>query len=89
MARDWPGNARALMSEAMRFVLGVGQAAAGGEATELGLAQQMAQVESSLLVAALRRAEGRASVAAKELKLPRKTFYDKLARFGLRAEDYR
>ena len=89
MARDWPGNARALMSEAMRFVLGVGQAAAGGEATELGLAQQMAQVESSLLVAALRRAEGRASLAAKELKLPRKTFYDKLARFGLRAEDYR
>lgn len=89
MARDWPGNARALMSEAMRFVLGVGRGMAQHETGEMGLAQQMAQVESSLLVAALRRAEGRASVAAKELRLPRKTFYDKLARYGIKPEDYR
>lgn len=87
MARDWPGNARALMSEAMRFVLGVAEAPAAG--TGLGLAEQMAQVERSLLAEALRRAEGQASAAAKALKLPRKTFYDKLARYGLRAEDFR
>ena len=87
MARDWPGNARALMSEAMRFVLGVGDSApAGGD---LGLAEQMAQVERSLLVAALKRHGGQASAAAAALKLPRKTFYDKLAKHGLRAEDFR
>ena len=87
MARDWPGNARALMSEAMRFALGLSDDA--GPDADLGLAEQMAQVEQSLLEQALRRADGRAVAAAEALKLPRKTFYDKLARYGIRAEDYR
>ncbi|WP_436399298.1 sigma-54-dependent transcriptional regulator [Roseobacter sp. S98] len=87
MARDWPGNARALMSEAMRFALGL--AAEEKNDTSLGLAEQMAQVEQSLLEQALRRTGGQASRAAEALKLPRKTFYDKLARYGIRAEDYR
>ncbi|MEC7963309.1 MAG: response regulator, partial [Pseudomonadota bacterium] len=37
MTRDWPGNARALMSAAMRFVLGEGSTEDDAE-TELGLA---------------------------------------------------
>ena len=86
MAQDWPGNARSLMSAAMRFVLGMPDHA---EAADLGLADQMARVERSLLIAALGRQNGRASEAAKALKLPRKTFYDKLARYGIRPEDYR
>ncbi|WP_136635068.1 sigma-54-dependent transcriptional regulator [Pseudooceanicola onchidii] len=88
MARDWPGNARALMSEAMRFVLGVRGAddRAGGD---LGLSEQMAQVERSLLAAALRRHDGQATAAAASLKLPRKTFYDKLTKYGLKPEDFR
>ncbi len=88
MGRDWPCNARALMSEAMRFALGLWSEAvpdAGG----LGLAEQMAQVEKSLLEQALDRVEGQASAAAKALKLPRKTSYDKLARHGIRAENFR
>lgn len=88
MTRDWPGNARALMSAAMRFVLGEGSTEDDAQ-TELGLAEQMARVERSLLIAALRRAEGRASNAAQALKLPRKTFYDKLARYGVKPEDFR
>jgi len=88
MTRDWPGNARALMSAAMRFVLGEGSTEDDAE-TELGLAEQMARVERSLLIAALRRAGGRASNAAQALKLPRKTFYDKLARYGVKPEDFR
>ncbi|MEP2532901.1 sigma-54 dependent transcriptional regulator [Shimia sp.] len=87
MARDWPGNARALMSVAMRFVLGL-----PGEETQsggLGLVDQMAQVERSLLAEALRQHRGRASVAAKALKLPRKTMYDKLTKYGLKPEDFR
>lgn len=87
MAQDWPGNARSLMSAAMRFVLGMPEEAA--EAADMGLAEQMAQVERSLLIAALGRQNGRASAAAEALKLPRKTFYDKLARYGIRPEDYR
>ncbi|MBT8154049.1 sigma-54 dependent transcriptional regulator [Epibacterium ulvae] len=87
MTRDWPGNARSLMSAAMRFVLGMPEEVS--EAAELGLSEQMAQVERSLLIAALGRQNGRAAVAAQSLKLPRKTFYDKLARYGIRPEDYR
>ena len=87
MAQDWPGNARSLMSAAMRFVLGMPEDVA--EATELGLSEQLARVERALLIAALGRQNGHASAAASALKLPRKTFYDKLARYGIRAEDYR
>ena len=89
MARDWPGNARALMSAAMRFALGMGGPEDASAGEEPGLAEQMAQVERSLLVAALRRAGGRAAEAAERLKLPRKTFYDKLARYGLKPEEFR
>ncbi|QBF31430.1 sigma-54 dependent transcriptional regulator [Thalassococcus sp. S3] len=87
MAQDWPGNARALMSSAMRFALGLQDDVE--TSSELGLAEQMAQVERQLLEAALRRANGQASRAAKALKLPRKTFYDKLARYGLRPDSFR
>ncbi|WP_299350203.1 sigma-54 dependent transcriptional regulator [uncultured Shimia sp.] len=89
MARDWPGNARALMSVAMRFTLGLQDGDEEAGAGNLGLVEQMAQVERSLLTEALRRARGRASAAATALKLPRKTFYDKLSKHGLRAEDFR
>jgi two-component system, NtrC family, C4-dicarboxylate transport response regulator DctD len=87
MAQDWPGNARSLMSSAMRFVLGMPEEA--GKAADQGLAEQMARVERSLLIAALGRQNGHASAAAQALKLPRKTFYDKLKRYGIRPEDYR
>ncbi|MCV2863828.1 sigma-54-dependent transcriptional regulator [Albidovulum sediminicola] len=87
MAQDWPGNARALMGAAMRFAMGVEQAPEGGPV--LGLAEQMAQVEQSLLIDALRRHGGNATEAAAALRLPRKTFYDKLARHAIRPEDFR
>lgn len=88
MAQDWPGNARSLMNAAMRFAMGLSD---GGEERDedLGLAEQMAQVERSLLIAALQRHGGNATEAARGLKLPRKTFYDKLARHGVKAELYR
>ena len=89
MARDWPGNARALMSVAMRFVLGLQDVDEKRDRGGLGLAEQMAQVERSLLSEALRRSGGRASAAAEALKLPRKTLYDKLAKHGLKPEDFR
>lgn len=87
MAQEWPGNSRSLMSAAMRFVLGMPEEAA--KTADLGLSEQMAGVERSLLIAALGRHNGKASDAAKALKLPRKTFYDKLARYQIRPEDYR
>ncbi|CUH80404.1 sigma-54-dependent transcriptional regulator [Tropicibacter naphthalenivorans] len=87
MAQDWPGNARSLMSAAMRFVLGMPEELSKGQG--LGLAEQMAQVERSLLAAALGLHNGKAAEAAKALKLPRKTFYDKLSKYGLKPEAFR
>jgi len=90
IAQDWPGNARGLMNAAMRFAMGMGGDAVGQNAGEgLGLAEQLAQVERSLLIDALQRAQGRSGQAAEALKLPRKTFYDKLARHGVKPDDYR
>ncbi len=85
-AQDWPGNARALMNVAMRFALGLDE---DDGRTVGGLVAQMAQVERSLLVAALQRHGGRVTDVAKDLQLPRKTFYDKLNKYGLRAGDFR
>ena len=87
MAREWPGNARAVMSEAMRFALGLVDAATQTEG--MGLAERMAQVERSLLIETLTREKGQASRAAEALKLPRKTFYDKLSKYNLKPEDFR
>ncbi|WP_299414593.1 sigma-54 dependent transcriptional regulator [uncultured Sulfitobacter sp.] len=87
MARDWPGNARALMTEAMRFVMGMREAPQVDET--IGLVAHMAQIEQSLIEGALRRAQGQATEAARALQLPRKTFYDKCARYGLKPEDFR
>ena len=89
MSQDWPGNTRAVMAEAMRFATGLRDAAGLGDPQALGLAEQMARVEKSLLEQALRRADGRATDAARALKLPRKTFYDKLARHAIRPEEFR
>jgi two-component system, NtrC family, C4-dicarboxylate transport response regulator DctD len=86
LAQDWPGNARSLMNAAMRFAMGLD---ASEPEAELGLAEQLAQVERALLISALQRRGGNASDAARDLKLPRKTFYDKLTRHGIRAERYR
>ena len=85
MSQDWPGNTRALMNAAMRFALGLSP----DEDQEMGLSEKMAQIEASLLVDALSRNQGNATLSAQQLKLPRKTFYDKLAKYGIRAEDYR
>lgn len=88
MAQDWPGNARSLMNAAMRFAMGLSDPVSGAGENQ-GLAAQMAQVERSLLVAALQKNTGNATRAADALKLPRKTFYDKLTRHRIRPEDYR
>ncbi|MFT6774868.1 MAG: two-component system C4-dicarboxylate transport response regulator DctD, partial [Paracoccaceae bacterium] len=62
---------------------------ASPDAEEAGLARQVEAFERAVLVSALRRAEGRVTDACATLNLPRKTFYDKLARHGLKADAFR
>lgn len=86
MAQDWPGNSLALMNAATRFVLGLNSPA---EDQSLGLVEKMAQVERTLIIDALQKNSGNASATAIDLKLPRKTFYDKLSRHRIKPEDFR
>lgn len=86
-AQDWPGNTRAVQNAAMRFALGLDDVTTPGDGGSLAV--RVARFERALIIDALQRLEGQASQAARDLGLPRKTFYDKLARHGIRAEDYR
>jgi len=89
MARDWPGNARALQNYAMRVALGMSEGEEEGEAARLSLTDRVRRFERSLIIEALRQHNGNASETARALDLPRKTFYDKLTRYGLKPEEFR
>ncbi|WP_374276137.1 sigma-54-dependent transcriptional regulator [Brevundimonas sp.] len=88
MENDWSGNIRELASVAERVVLGL-------EATEprvddtQGLTERMARLEGEILRETLIASEGDIARALAALKLPRKTFYDKLTRHGLKPADFR
>jgi DNA-binding NtrC family response regulator len=53
------------------------------------LSEQVEQFERALVEDMLRRHKGNAAAASEVLGMPRKTFYDKLHRLGLAAEDFR
>jgi two-component system C4-dicarboxylate transport response regulator DctD len=92
-ARDWPGNVRELKNAASRFALGLDWQAAGAPVAAADgsptLAARMAAYERSLLADALRAAGGHVQTACEALGTPRKTLYEKLARHGLKPEDFR
>jgi two-component system, NtrC family, C4-dicarboxylate transport response regulator DctD len=82
---------RELAHFAERVALGLETQEGASDAVReaLGLSDKVAQFEASLLRDALRRHKGEAQPALEELKLPRKTFYDKLQRHGLVPRDFR
>ncbi|MTE01308.1 response regulator [Paracoccus sp. YIM 132242] len=85
----WPGNLPELRGFAESQAIGVTpfDAQEGGEAP--GLSDLVAVYEAELIRDALRLAGGNATAAMARLRLPRKTFYDKLARHGIRPTDFR
>ena len=87
---DWPGNGRELMQFAESVALGLpafsGEDAAG---EVVGLAEMMAAYEAGVIREALLISDGNASRAMARLRLPRKTFYDKVNRLGIRPEAFR
>jgi len=86
---DWPGNARELRQFAEAQALGLTEAETEAEAGVSDLATLMANYEASLLREALRATKGHVTRAMSQLNLPRKTFYDKLARHGIQPESFR
>jgi two-component system C4-dicarboxylate transport response regulator DctD len=95
MQHDWPGNVRELRNLAERLVLfgsdediGIVTAKIDAVAAKATLPEQVAAFEKTLIVQALRESEGSAAGAIERLGLPRKTFYDKLKKYGLKRQDF-
>ena len=88
LEHDWPGNLRELSNFANQVVVGLGPEAA--DPAQAGrLADKVARYEAELIREALDAADGDIPRVLRSLGLPRKTLYDKLARHGIRAADYR
>ncbi len=90
---DWPGNLSELQAYAQRAAGGgappPGRAARETGPADLSLRAQLARYEADVLREALRENGGEARMAAAKLCLPRKTFYERLARHGIVAADFR
>jgi two-component system, NtrC family, C4-dicarboxylate transport response regulator DctD len=89
-SHEWPGNVRELERFAERLALGLEDARLPGVPDEAsGLAERVGQFEADIIreTLSLRRGDARATMRA--LKLPRKTFYDKLRRHDIAIAEYR
>lgn len=89
-SHSWPGNARELGHYAERIVLGIDEPSrtrTDGKAP--ALAERMRRFEAAQLRDALAAASGNIAHAVEILRLPRKTFYDKLKRHGINPRDWR
>lgn len=90
LEHDWPGNVRELINYAEQIAVGLPGAADIPSDLDTGsLAERMARYERELLSEALERSGGDATAAGAALGLPRKTFYDRLNRHGLKPADFR
>ncbi|PYE37477.1 two-component system C4-dicarboxylate transport response regulator DctD [Rhizobium sp. PP-F2F-G38] len=91
---DWPGNVRELTHFAERTVLGFspeGTSPGTLDVSDTGagtLPQRMDRIEAELIRTALREAEGDVQRTIEALGIPRKTFYDKLQRYGIVRSDF-
>lgn len=91
---DWPGNVRELRSFADNVALGLGENVAArrpspGDNDQIGLKQAVADYEQAMIRETLNRFGGDIAMTIAALQIPRKTFYDKLARHGINPDEYR
>ena len=90
---DWPGNVRELLHFADRVALGLapedgGRGAVPDARPRATLPERVDRYEAELIRAALRRSGGDVRATIEALGVPRKTFYDKLKRHGIRRGDF-
>ncbi|UZF90394.1 sigma-54-dependent transcriptional regulator [Bosea sp. NBC_00550] len=84
---DWPGNVRELVHFAERVALGLPDnllpVRKQDETEALSLPERLNAFEATLIREALQENQGDVRAALEKLRIPRKTFYDKLARHGI------
>ncbi len=90
---DWPGNVRELAHFAERFVLGLEEQATPSRThthaphlfanDEMSLPERLERFEADIIRETLSRYDGDVRQTIEALKIPRKTFYDKLQRHGI------
>jgi two-component system C4-dicarboxylate transport response regulator DctD len=78
-AHDWPGNVRELRNFAFSTVLENDKAAP----VPTALRDQVASFEALIIADALAAADGNVAKALVSLGVPRKTLYEKMARYGI------
>jgi two-component system, NtrC family, C4-dicarboxylate transport response regulator DctD len=79
---DWPGNLRELANYASQVAVGLSPLDVP-EVSGAGLAQRVQTYEAELIRESLTRHRGDIRQVTTELRIPRKTLYDKMARHGL------
>lgn len=82
LEHDWPGNLRELANYASQIAVGLTPHESPA-APDAGLAQRMQAYEAELIRESLTRHQGDIRRVVADLRLPRKTLYDKMARHGL------
>ena len=89
---DWPGNVRELVHFAERVALGLAgdlpAASAREDAATLSLPERLGAIEANLIREALEANRGDVKATLEALGIPRKTFYDKLSRYGITRAAY-
>jgi two-component system C4-dicarboxylate transport response regulator DctD len=86
----WPGNIRELSHYADRVVLGLEKAPGPqSDAARDPLPDLVERFEASLIKEALRATGGRVKDSLQILQIPRKTFYDKVARYRIDLDAFR
>jgi two-component system C4-dicarboxylate transport response regulator DctD len=85
---DWPGNIRELAHFAERVVLGLDDDRTAAQ-DDLSLPDRLHRFEGELLRGALQTYRGDIVAVLEEMRIPRKTLYDKLQRHGLKPADFR
>ena len=90
-SHHWPGNLRELSHFAERLVLGIGIDATApiGSTTPDPLPLRIERFEAGLIRDALRSTRGDVKSCLEILRIPRKTFYDKIARHGIDLDAFR
>jgi two-component system C4-dicarboxylate transport response regulator DctD len=90
LTHHWPGNVRELRNAAERFALGlpIDGTRAASDVGVYGLSERVEAFEKSLILRELAHQKGDIKATHEALGLPRKTLYDKMAKYGLRRGDF-